>query len=46
LARYGKRSNTVAEKELSTYVHAGVARLEQEILRKTFSELGVSKVDT
>jgi hypothetical protein len=46
LARYGKRSKAVADNEIAPNVAKGVARLEQEILHKTFSELQVRKIQT
>jgi hypothetical protein len=46
LARYGKRSKDVKDDEITPNVAKGIARLEQELLHKTFSELNVSKIQT
>jgi hypothetical protein len=46
LAMYGKKSRDIADAEITPYVHKGIARLEKELLHKTFAELHVSKILT
>jgi hypothetical protein len=46
LARYGKRSEDVEDNEITPNVHKGIARLEQELLHKTFSALNVKNIQT